>query len=136
MASTYSPNLRIQLIGGGEQANTWGYTTNVNLGTVIEDAIAGFEEITVAASNITLTKYDGIEDQARKAILKFSGTPAAPRTIKLPPDASKLYVVHNTCGQTLTIAVDGDPIPGAVATVPTASVYQVYTDGTNVYRVT
>ena len=134
MASTYSSNLRIQLIGGGEQANTWGYTTNVNLGTVIEDAIAGFEEITVAASNITLTKYDGIEDQARKAILKFSGAPAAPRTIYLPVGASKVYIIHNTCGQTLTIAVTGTP--GAVATVPTASVYQVYTDGTNVYRVT
>ena len=134
MASTYSPNLRIQLIGGGEQANTWGYTTNVNLGTVIEDAIAGFEEITVAASNITLTKYDGIEDQARKAILKFSGTPAAPRNIELPANASKIYIIHNICGQTLTVKVK-DSV-GATATVPTASVYQVYTDGTNVYRVT
>ena len=134
MASTFSPNLRIQLIGGGEQANTWGYTTNVNLGTVIEDAIAGFEEITVAASNVTLTEYDGIEDQARKAILKFSGSPAAPRTIYLPVGASKLYIIHNACGQTLTVAVTGTP--GVTATVPTASVYQVYTDGANVYRVT
>lgn len=133
MPSTYSPNLRIQLIAGGEQANTWGYTTNVNLGTVIEDSIAGFEEITVAAANITLTEYDGIADQARKAILKFSGAPAAGRTIFLPDGASKIYIIHNVCGQTLTIS---NTTPGATVAVPTASVYQVYTDGTNVYRVT
>lgn len=134
MASTYSTNLRIQLIGGGEQANTWGYATNINLGTIIEDAIAGFESVTVAGSNITLTSYDGIADQARKAILKFTGSPVAGRTIFLPAGASKIYVIHNTCGQTLTISVVGTP--GATVTVPTASVYQVYTDGTNVYRVT
>lgn len=39
MASTYSPNLRIELIAVGEQANTWGGTTNNNLGTLIREAV-------------------------------------------------------------------------------------------------
>lgn len=40
MASTYSA-LKIELIGTGEQAGTWGTTTNLNLGTALEEAIVG-----------------------------------------------------------------------------------------------
>jgi hypothetical protein len=40
MASTYS-DLKIELIGTGEQVGTWGSTTNVNLGTALEEAIVG-----------------------------------------------------------------------------------------------
>ena len=40
MASTYS-NLKIELIGTGEQQGTWGTTTNTNLGTALEEAIVG-----------------------------------------------------------------------------------------------
>jgi hypothetical protein len=36
MASTYS-DLKIELIGTGEQVVSWGSTTNVNLGTALED---------------------------------------------------------------------------------------------------
>ena len=34
--STYSTNLKIELIGTGQQAGTWGNTTNTNLGILIE----------------------------------------------------------------------------------------------------
>lgn len=33
MSSSYSTNLAIELIGTGDQAGTWGSTTNTNLGT-------------------------------------------------------------------------------------------------------
>jgi hypothetical protein len=48
MASTYS-TLKIELIGTGEQQGTWGSTTNVNLGTALEEAIVGR-----ATANFTL----------------------------------------------------------------------------------
>ena len=41
MASTYSDRLRIELMTAGDQSGTWGDTTNTNLGTLIEEAIAG-----------------------------------------------------------------------------------------------
>jgi hypothetical protein len=41
MATTYSNNLRLNLIGTGDQAGVWGVTTNTNLGTLLEAAIAG-----------------------------------------------------------------------------------------------
>ena len=40
--STYSTNLGIELIGTGDQAGTWGTTTNTNLGTLVEQAISGY----------------------------------------------------------------------------------------------
>ena len=43
MASTFSPSLRIELIGDGDQSGIWGQTTNTNLGTLIEQAIHGDE---------------------------------------------------------------------------------------------
>ena len=41
MASTYSTNLALELIGTGDQSGTWGSTTNTNLGTLIEQAVSG-----------------------------------------------------------------------------------------------
>ena len=41
MASTYSTNLKLELMGTGDQSGTWGSTTNTNLGTLLEQAIAG-----------------------------------------------------------------------------------------------
>lgn len=94
MASTYSPLLRIQLIGTGEQAGTWGATTNVNLGTLLEQAIAGTANVDVAAGNVTLTDLDGASDQARCAILNITGAPGVSRNV-IAPATSKIYFVLN-----------------------------------------
>lgn len=94
MASTFSPILRIELIGTGDQSGTWGSTTNVNLGTLIEQAIAGTATVDVTAGNVTLTNYNGTSDQARCAAIRVTGTPGASRNI-IAPASSKLYVVAN-----------------------------------------
>ena len=55
MASTYSA-LKIELITTGEQAGTWGATTNVNLGTALEEAIVGRATADFTSdANLTLT---------------------------------------------------------------------------------
>jgi hypothetical protein len=54
MASTYS-DLKIELIGTGEQVGTWGSTTNVNLGTAIEEAIVGSADVVFSSADVTLT---------------------------------------------------------------------------------
>jgi hypothetical protein len=94
MASTYSPLLRVELIGVGDQSNTWGLTNNTNLGTVLEQAIAGTAIIDVTISNETLTEADGTADQARCMILRIVGTPGASRNV-VAPKLSKIYVVLN-----------------------------------------
>jgi hypothetical protein len=54
MASTYS-DLKIELIGTGEQVGTWGSTTNVNLGTALEEAIVGSADVVFSSADVTLT---------------------------------------------------------------------------------
>jgi hypothetical protein len=94
MASTYSPLLRVELIGIGDQANTWGLINNTNLGTVLEQAIAGTAVINVTISNQTLSQEDGTSDQARCMIIRAIGTPGASRDI-VAPKLSKMYIVSN-----------------------------------------
>jgi hypothetical protein len=94
MASTFSPILRIELIGTGDQSGTWGDTTNVNLGTLIEQAIAGTATIDVTSGNVTLSNLNGATDQARCMAIKVEGTPGTTRNI-VAPAVSKVYVVSN-----------------------------------------
>lgn len=103
MPSSYSPLLRLELIGSGEQAGLWGETTNKNLGTLLEQAIAGVTTISLSggAGTYTLTSLSGTQDQARSAVLKFIGTPSGAKTIEIP-SSEKLYVVRNDSGQTIT----------------------------------
>jgi hypothetical protein len=73
MASTYSDRLRLELIGTGEQSGTWGATTNTNLGTLLDQAIAGMASITMTDANYTLSNLNGSSDEARRIILKVGG---------------------------------------------------------------
>jgi len=109
MASTYSPLLRVELIGTGDQSGTWGITTNNNLGTILEDAIAGTAAINVTAGNVTLTNIDGASDQSRCMILRVSGTPGVSRNI-VAPSSSKVYVVIN--GSDAQVVLKGSATTG------------------------
>jgi hypothetical protein len=54
MASTFSPTLRLELIGEGDQSGIWGQTTNNNLGALVEQAITGVITIAMVDANYTL----------------------------------------------------------------------------------
>ena len=71
MASTYTGNTGIEKIGSGEQAGTWGTTTNTNF-DIIDRALHGVGEITLAGTAHTLTTTDGAESQGQFKVLKFA----------------------------------------------------------------
>jgi len=125
MASTFSPILRIELIGTGDQSGTWGNTTNVNLGTLIEQAIAGTASIDVTVGNVTLTNYNGTTDEARCMALRVSGTPGVSRNI-IAPAVSKIYVIAN--GSDAAVVLKTSASTGL--TVPSGEVYLAYYDPT------
>lgn len=132
MASTYSPSLRIELIGTGDQSGLWGDTTNTNLGGLIEQAITGVEAIPMLDADYTLSALNGSVDESRNAVLIFtSPVPlTAPRNIIIP-SAEKLYIVKNstTGGQNLIIKTSG----GSGYTVPNGQTAFLYCDGTDCY---
>ena len=129
MASTYSSRLRIELIGTGEQSGTWGDTTNTNLGTLIDEAVAGVASITMTDANYTLTVANGSTDQSRKAVLVMAGTLSAARDV-ICPSSQKVYIVKNSTsgGFAITIKTSG----GSGISVPNGKTMLVYCDGTNV----
>lgn len=130
MPSTYSSNLRIQLIASGEQANQWGITTNTNLGTLIEQAIAGLASIDVTAGDVTLTALNGTTDQSRQMVLSVTGTPGVSRQI-LAPAVSKVYVVANDSTEDVEIVTTAGGSLGITVTPGTSTI--VYTDGVDFF---
>jgi hypothetical protein len=128
MASTYSPSLKITLMGDGDQAGLWGQTTNTNLGTLVEQAITGVVPITMSNANYTLTSFNGVTDEARNAVLVVSGSNSAVRDV-IPPVVEKLYTVVNNTSGGFAIRVIG--ASGTGVSIPPGITTLVYCDGTN-----
>ena len=136
MASTYSPSLRIELIGAGDQAGTWNTTTNSNLGTIIESAIAGYVAVSVTSANQAFTALDGAADQARNAVIALTTTTGANFAVYAPPQ-EKTYIIYNTTAYTATIynstVLGNTTAAGSGIAVPAGKKLLVFSDGTNFF---
>jgi hypothetical protein len=128
MASTYSTNLKIELIGTGEQAGTWGTTTNTNLGTALEQSIVGKADVSMSSTTITLSLTNSNAAQDARAIyLNLTGSPGGAAVLEVPA-VQKPYIVKNGSNQQVTIKVTGQT---GVA-IPTGKTAIVYNNGTDV----
>lgn len=135
MASTYS-QYKIELIGTGEQAGTWGATTNNNFGSATPGTYQGFEQaiggkatIDLSAGGtiaLTLTNSNAAQD-ARALFFDLGGSPSGAVTLQVPA-IQKSYIVKNGSGETVTVEISG----GTGVAVPDGSTTVVYADGTNV----
>lgn len=109
MPSTYSTNLKIELIDTGEQSGLWGITTNDNLGVLIEQAISGYvqQAITDGADTV-ITMPNGATGVARNMYIEMTGALTAARNM-LVPAAKKLYFIWNNTsgGHAVTVKVSG-----------------------------
>ena len=126
MASTYTANLGIEKPGSGEQAGTWGATTNNNF-DIIDRAINGVLSLTVSSS-ANLTTTDGSLSDGGHKVLLLTGSPAGARTLTIDPsDQDKLYLVKNSTGQTITFD-QGDGTGGSAALVNGETAW-IFADG-------
>ena len=134
MASTYSSDLKLELMATGENAGTWGTKTNTNL-NLVQQAVAGYQAIAVASSDVALTMDNATISNARNATLKFTGTLAANRTVTVPDSIEKVYnIVDGTdhAGYTLTFKTAS----GTGVLLCEGNNYVVFADGTNVVKLT
>lgn len=130
MASTFSTDLKLELQATGENAGTWGTKTNNNL-ELVQQAIAGYDEINVASSDVALSMSDGSISNARNMVLKFTGTLAANRIVTLEDGIEKFYlVVDGTThsGNTLTFKT----VSGTGFDLDEGKSFFCYSDGTNI----
>jgi len=140
MATTYSTNLKLALPANGEQANVWGTTVNNNLGTLLEQAITGIQNITMTNVNYVLSNLNGVSDEARNAVLIATGTLSSNYNLLVPNGQSKLYVVVNntTGGQDIGVQTwsgSGVTGVGTIATVPNGASIMIYCTGSNCYSI-
>lgn len=130
MASTYS-DLKIELIGTGEQAGTWGVTTNDNLGVAIEEAITGSADVSFSSADVTLTLTDTNASQAgRNLRLNLTGTSGGARSLIFGSgmQINKLYLINNGLADTVTVK----NTTGTGIDVPAGKSTLVFNNGTNV----
>lgn len=133
MASTYSTNLGIELIGTGEQSGTWGTTTNTNLGTLLEQSIAGYATQAVTDGSPTvLTIANGASSTGRNAVISLTGALTAARVVEVPAK-TKVFVFSNdtTGGFAVTVKVTGQ----TGVSIPNGTKAVVYCDATDVRNI-
>lgn len=134
--------MRIELIGSGDQAGTWGATTDNNFAYIFDAAIAGINTVTVTSANQALTYINGPTstaalNQSIYAILKFNSAAAA-SAIYAPP-VSKQYIIWNNSSFTITIynstVIGNTTAAGTGVAITAGSKVMVWSDGTNFYDV-
>ena len=139
MSSTYSPDLRIELIGTGDQAGVWGATTNNNMAYVLEQAIAGYVSVTVTSASQALTYINGAtpvaaDNQSVHASLALTTSTSANFAVYAPP-ASKQYTIYNASAYTATIynstVIGNTTAAGTGVAIPAGKTMTVWSDGTN-----
>lgn len=129
MASSYSTDLKLELMVTGENSGTWGDKTNTNL-NLVQQAIAGYEAIDVASADVTLAMTNATLSNARNAVLNLTGTLAANRTVNVPDGIEKTYIVKDSttrAGFTLTFKT----VSGTGVTIVAGKTHVIYVDGTN-----
>jgi hypothetical protein len=132
MPSTYSTNLKIELIALGEQVGTWGTTTNGNLGTALEQAIVGRVTVSFASDankTLTLSNTNAAQD-ARALFLNLTSAVSLTATRDLiVPAINKNYIVKNATsgGQSIRVIVAGVGV-----TIPNGKTALIYNDGTDI----
>lgn len=129
MPSSWSSSLRFELQFTGENINLWG----AKLNTVLEHAdysIAGWLTKAITG-DYTLTTANAADDEARAAMLKFTGALAANSTITIP-SVSKSYFVYNATNKVLTVTTGA----GSTVLIDAGDKTVVYCDGGGVHTIT
>jgi hypothetical protein len=132
MASTYSSDLKLELMTTGEKSGTWGTITNTNL-QQLEQAASGYISIAVGSADVALALSNGAVSNGKNLYFKLTGTLTANRSVTMPDSAERVFVVEDATSRsssnyTLTVKT----VSGTGVAIPAGSKQLVYSDGTNV----
>jgi hypothetical protein len=136
MASSYSADLKLELMATGEKSGLWGDITNTNL-TILQQAIAGYEEVSIAGGVQTtpLVFSNGLVSDGKNAVIKFTGTITGNQTVTIPDSIEKTYTIIN--GTTGAFTVEFKTVSGSGPTWSTTDkgIKTLYSNGTDVIDV-
>jgi hypothetical protein len=133
MASSYSTDLKLEIMVTGENSGTWGDITNTNL-VLLQQSIAGYEAVSIAggAQTTALAMTDGALSNARNAVIKLTGTITGNQVVTIPDGIEKTYTIEN--GTVGAFTVEFKTVSGTGTTFATTDkgIKIVYSDGTNI----
>ena len=133
MASSYSTDLKLEIMVTGENAGTWGDITNTNL-VLLQQAIGGYQEVSIAggAQTTTLVMSNGALSNARNAVIKLTGVITGNQIVTVPDGIEKTYIIAN--GTTGAFTVEFKTATGTGITFGTTdkSTKEFFADGTNI----
>ena len=112
----------------GENIGTWGDVLNEQLIDLLDDAIGGYVEVSVASGNVTLAFADGTADNnGRHAVIKFTGSPGASRTVTFPNKQKTYYIINGSDDSVVCTAGTG----AQTVTLLTGQKDIIYVDGSD-----
>jgi hypothetical protein len=133
MASSFSTDLKLELMVTGENAGTWGTKTNTNL-ELLQQAIAGYQDVSIAggAQTTALAMTNATLSNARNLVVKLSGTITGNQIVTIPDGIEKTYIIEN--GTSGAFTVEFKTVSGTGPTFSTVDkgIKFVYSNGTNV----
>ena len=137
MASTYSTDLKLELMATGEKSGLWGDITNTNL-VILQQAIAGYEEVSIAggAQTTALTFSNGGVSDGKNAVIKFTGTITGNQVVTIPDSIEKTYTLLNGTSGAFTVQFKTVSGTGTTFSTTDKGTKIVFSDGTNVVDVT
>ena len=130
MASSYSTDLKLELMVTGENSNTWGDKTNNNL-NLIQQAVAGYQSIALTSTTTTLAMTNATISNARNMVLEFTGSLSANSTVNLPDGIEKLYFIKDSTTRN-TYSLTFKTTSGTGVALTSGKISGAYSDGTNV----
>jgi len=135
MASTYSSDLKLELMATGENAGTWGTKTNNNL-NLVQQAIGGFEQVTVGdGATVALAMTDGTVSNARNMVVKVATVTLSGATVLTVPDSIEKMYIFDVTGVTNPTNLTIKTASGTGFSPDQQKIYFAYADGTNIVEV-
>ena len=132
MASTYSSDLKLELMTTGEKSGTWGTITNTNL-QQLEQAVSGYIAIDVGSSDVALALSNGAVSNGKNLYFKLTGTLTANRTVTMPDSAGRVFIVEDATDRSASLfSLTVKTVSGTGVAIPVASTNLLYSDGTNI----
>ena len=133
MASSYSTDLKLELMVTGENASAWGEKSNNNL-NLLQQAISGYQAIDVASADVTLSMSDASISNARNMVIKLTGTLAGNREVKVPDSIEKFYIVQDATTHG-SFSLTFKTVSGSGFTLTQGLISAAFSDGTNITAV-
>ena len=132
MVSSYSTDLKLEIMVTGENAGTWGDITNTNL-VILQQAIAGYQTVALnATTGATLTFTNGALSDGKNAVIELTGTITGNVSVIIPDGIEKTYLVKNATSGAFTVQIKTTSGTGPTFAADDKGIKLVYSNGTDV----